>query len=531
MTGYDQAPVTSLKESARRGSRWSFLQFGGSRLATFLVFLVLARLLNPEDFGVIALATVFVALVQIVVEGGFGQALIQRVHLERGHVDTVFWTSVLTGLGLAGGLALAADPLAMLFHEPRLGQVLPALAIGLFIGALGSTHAAQLRRDLRFAPLAVRGLVSNAVAAVVAIVLAAVGAGVWALVAQYVVLNIVQTVLLWVTATVFPGLCVSWRHFLDIFAFSRNTLGTSLLQAGNRRLGELLIGALLGAVPLGLYVVGHRLLLVVGEAITQSLLGVAFPVFARLQNEPARLRKAYLLSLRASLALAMPVFLFFTIAATEAVQVLFGPQWLLAASVMAVLALAGIVRPLLAVSDSCLKAIGRPDIVFRNKILNMIVQLGAVAAVAPFGIVWVAWAVVAGTYLLAPLPVWSLIRTGVVDLRSCLRSFVAPLLAAAIMLGAVVGVRAWLLTSTGPILRLAAMLAVAIVAYVVALALLDRELFREIVQTTLPGRQRRQRSALNPSPHRDRRATGTQPGEQVGEKRRHTTATGLEIAS
>lgn len=510
----------SLKEAARRGSRWGFVQSTGSRLSTFVVFLVLARLLSPEDFGVIAIATVFLALLQILVEGGFAQALIQRADLERGHVDTVFWTSVVTGFVLAGALALAANTLARLFAEPKLGQVLPVLAIGLFIGALGSTHAAQLRRGLRFAPLAVRNIVSNVVAGIVGIALALAGAGVWALVAQFVVLNIVQTLLLWVTAAVYPGLRVSRRHFLDIFAFSRHTLGTSLLLFCQRRMGELLIGAFLGAVSLGLYVVGHRLLVVVKDLTTHSLYGVAFPVLARLQDDPVRLRRAYLLSLRVSSAVVMPVYLFFTIGATEAVQVVFGPQWLPSASIMAILAIAGFVGPLLGTSDSCLKAIGRADIVFRNQIVNLVVQLGAIAAVVPFGIVWVAWAVVIRTYVLAPLPVWSLLRMGVVDLRTWLRGFVSQLVAAAIMFAAVAGVRAALLTSTGPAPRLAAMLAVAFVAYTAALALLDRELVREVVQTALP--TRRQRSAVGRSQRRN---------DPFGETGRQPAATGRGIHS
>jgi O-antigen/teichoic acid export membrane protein len=492
MTALSGEPAPeSLKDSARTGSRWTALQFGGSRLATFAVFLVLARLLTPEDFGIVAIATVFVALLQLLVEGGFSQALIQRPNLEPGHVDTVFWTSVSTGLLLAGGLALAAGPLSVLYDEPLLARILPVLAVGLFISALGSTQSAQLRRALRFRPLAARAIISNVVAGGTGVVLALLGAGVWALVVQYVVLNAVQTLLLWIVAASRPGLQVSRRHFTDVFGFSRHSLGNSLLQFTNNRSDDFLIGAFLGAGPLGLYAVAYRLLTTLNDVINQTLLGVAFPVFARLQHDTARLRSAYCTVLKVGAALAFPGFGFFIIAAPEVVEVVFGARWLPAAPVMSVLAIFGALQTSLMITDSCLNAIGRPRVVLRNRLLSTSVQVAAFAVAAPFGIIWVAWALVARAYLLAPLPVWSLIRAGVVDLRAWLRSFATPLLATALMLAALAVLRGALLAHTGPGLRLAAMASVAVLAYSAALALLDRPILRELISVVVPRRRRR----------------------------------------
>lgn len=481
----------SLGAAARTGSRWTALQFGGSRLATFLVFLVLARVLTPEDFGIVAIATVFVALLQLLVEGGFGLALIQRKDLEPGHVDTVFWTSVSTGLLLAGGLALAAGPLSVLYQQPMLAQILPVLSIGLVVSALGSTQSAQLRRALMFRPLAVRANVSNVVAGVTGIVLALLGAGVWALVVQYVVLNVVQTLLLWVFAVSYPGLRVSRRHFADVFGFSRHSLGNQLLQFTSNRSDDFLIGVFLGPGPLGFYAVGYRLLTTLNDVINNTLLGVAFPVFARLQHATARLTNAYCTVLKVGAAVAFPGFGFFAVAAPEVVEVIFGARWLPAAPVMAVLAIFGALQTTVMITDSCLSAIGRPKVVFRNRLLSTSVQVAAFAVAAPFGIIWVAWSLVARAYLLAPLPVWSLIRAGVVDLRAWLRSFVTPLLATAVMLAAVAAVRATPLAHTGSAVRLAAMAAVSMVTYLGALTLLDRPLLREVIGLVTPGRLKR----------------------------------------
>lgn len=499
------APPRSLRAAARVGTRWTALQFGASRLATFLVFLVLARLLTPEDFGIVALATVFVTLLQLLVEGGFSQALIQRANLEPGHVDTVFWTCVVTGVVLAGGLALAAGPIAALYGEPLLADIIPVLAVGLLVSALGSTQSAQLRRALRFGPLAARAIISNIVAGTTGIVLAVAGAGVWALVAQYLVLNVMQTALLWIVAVSRPGLRVSRRHFADVFGFSRNSLGNSLLQFANNRSDDFFVGAFLGAGPLGFYTVGHRLLTTLNDVINQALLGVAFPVFARVQHDASRLRNAYCTVLKIGAVLALPGSLFFTVAATEVVEVVFGTRWLPAAPVMAVLAIAGALQTSISITDSCLNACGRPQVVFRNRLLGAVVQIVAFAVAAPFGLLWVAWALVAKTYLLAPLPVWSLVRSGVIDVRSWLRSFATPLLATAVMLAAVAGVRIALLPHSGPGLRLGAMTVVAVLVYIAALALLDRPVLRELLGVVLPSRRK---TFGRPEP-RDKAASAT----------------------
>lgn len=476
----DDPDPGSLGKAARSGTRWSVLQFGAARFTTFLVFVVLARLLAPADFGVVAIATVFIALLQLLVEGGFSQALIQRPTLEHGHVDTAFWTSVGMSLILAGGLSLAAGPIAGLYGEPTLALILPLLSIGLVLGALGSTQTAQLRRAMRFAPLGVRAIVSNIVAGLVSVSAALLGAGVFALVAQFIVLNAVQTALLWSTTGHRPGLAVSRRHFADIFSFSRHTLGNQLLNFSTKRSDDFLIGIILGPVALGLYSVGYRLLTSILDVIVPTLLGVALPVFSKLQSDPARLRSAYTRVLTLAAAVAFPGFLFFTIAADDAVLVVFGAQWAAAAPIMAVLALFGALQATITITESCLTGIGKPQVVFRNRLVATVVQVVAFVVAAQFGIVWVAWALVIRTYLLAPLPIWSLVRAGVIDGRGWLRTSVTPLACTAVMLGAVALVR-FGLAEADAAARLGAMVLVALLSYVGSLAAVDRQLLLELV--------------------------------------------------
>jgi PST family polysaccharide transporter len=317
-----------------------------------------------------------------------------------------------------------------------------------------------------------------------------------------VVLNFVQTALLWLMTSWRPGLGVSRRHFADVFHFSRHSLGNTLLQFANNRSDDFLIGVFLGPSSLGLYTVAYRLLSTLNDVINQMLLGVAFPVFSRIQDDRARLGRAYGTVLKVGAALAFPGYLFFVVGAPEVVEVFFGPRWAPAAPVMAVLAVFGALQTSIVITDSCLNAMGRPQIVFRNRAISTVAQVAAFVVAAPYGIIWVAWALVARAYLLAPLPVWSLIRAGVIDLRTWFSSFVGPLFATAAMLLVTGGVRWALLPHTNAVGRLAVMLAVAAVVYVVALAVLDRATFREVVGMMAHRKRRLPAGAHRKSPTR-----------------------------
>nr|MBA2624810.1 oligosaccharide flippase family protein [Acidimicrobiia bacterium] len=186
-TEADELGSASLRRSAVRGVGWSALQTVASRSLSTVVFVVLARLVEPEDFGLVAIASVFVALLTVLADQGFGQALVQRPVLERTHLDTAFWLNVTIGALLALLLAGTAGAIANLFDEADLAPLLRALAMVPLISALGVVPSSLLRRDLAFASLAVRGLVGTAAGGVVGIAAAVAGAGAWALVAQLVV--------------------------------------------------------------------------------------------------------------------------------------------------------------------------------------------------------------------------------------------------------------------------------------------------------------------------------------------------------
>ena len=168
----------NLREKAAKGVLWSAIQNWGMEGISFLTFIALSRLLVPEAFGLVALASVFTALAQVFLDQGFGAAIVQRADLEREHLDTAFWISVLTGILLTVGGIAASGLLAAFFGEPRLAPVLRWLSLSFIFGALSSTQMAILRRKLAFKSLAARSLAATTVGGFVGVSMAFAGFGV-----------------------------------------------------------------------------------------------------------------------------------------------------------------------------------------------------------------------------------------------------------------------------------------------------------------------------------------------------------------
>lgn len=471
--------AAGLRSAARSGTRWSVAQQAGGRLAAVAAFLVLARLVGPEGFGLAALALVFVALAQILVEGGFGQALIQRDDLRPGHADTAFWANLVGSVVLTAALAVAAGPLAALLGEPALAPVLRVTSLAVVLGALGATQVALLRRRFAFRALAVRTTVADLTGGAAGVVAAVSGAGVWALVTQYLVAVGVGTALVWVASPWRPGTAVSRASFRDLFGFSRNSLGGALLATVNQRGDDLLVGALLGSVALGVYSVGYRLLTLLRTLIAQTINVVSLPVLSRLQDDPAGLGRMYRSALAVGVAVSAPVYSFFVVAAPDAVAVFFGPRWADAAPVMRVLALAGVAHTAIAVTEGCLTASGRPHLTFRIRLLWALLLISSLVLAVPHGIVWAAVAVVAAAWLVAPLPVWALRRAGITTVRRCAAAVAGPLVATAVMLALLVAVTAVSGTLPAPA-RLGLLAVAGAVGYLATLRLVDHDLLRRM---------------------------------------------------
>jgi O-antigen/teichoic acid export membrane protein len=419
-------PRGSLGRAAARGLAWTMFRSVSSRAVGSIVFVLLARLLEPKAFGTIALASVFVVLISMLVDPGFGEAVIQRSKLTRSDLDTAFWVNNIVGVGLALAMTACAGLLGSLFRQPELAPVLRGLSIAFIFAALSSVPQALLRRELAFQKLAFRSLVATLGGGAVGVAMAFAGFGVWSLVGQQLSNAASATIMLWLACPWRPGRAVSRSSFGELIRFGGNILGEKLALFASRRSDDFLIGLILGPVALGLYTAAYRILLLITEVIIWTTEGVAFPLFSRLHADTERSKRAFYTVTQLCFAVAIPAFLALAVLAPELTRVAFGPQWEGAIPVMQLLALVGIPHAMTYFNKAVVNAAGRPNLSFRVAILTGVVNVAGFVLVVRWGILAVAASCVVCGYLLAPISVWSVTRVLKLDLKQYLRLLVAP---------------------------------------------------------------------------------------------------------
>jgi O-antigen/teichoic acid export membrane protein len=480
----------SLRQQAARGVFWSAAGNWGYQLTTLVVVVMLSRLLTPEAFGLVALASVFTALMKLLTEQGLADALVQRRELDPEHLDTAFWMSASVGVLMSAGLVASSWLIADLVNQPDLALVIVWLAPILTFAGLSSVQRAVLTRDLRFASLTLRKLSSVFAGAIVGVTAALAGFGVWSLVAQLLTIEFVGLVALWTASDWRPHLRFSRRHLRDLFGFGASVVGFRLLRFLNTRIDNLVVGAVLGATALGFYVVAYRLLELVISVTTAIIGTVAFPVISRIQHDLAKVQNAYYKAMRLTSAIAFPAFIGLIVVAPEITRLTFGPQWDASVPVMQVLALAGLLNSILFINGIVMKSLGKPSWRLIIMALTTIVLVIAFAVVVHRGIVAVATAFAIVSFAFAPLWLLGTHKLIVLDARRYVRQMGPPLISASMMAASLVGLKP-LIDDIGLFWEVALLVTAGAATYSVALWFVGRPLAKEalaLVRLAIPRR-------------------------------------------
>lgn len=478
-----------LKQKALNGLAWSGTQRWGGRALSLLAFIALSRLLTPEDFGIVAMASLFISFLQTFQDQGLGDAIVQRKDLQDEHLDTAFWTNLLIGCLLTIISIVGSNITAGIFHEPQLAVIIRWLSLSFVLAGLSSTQQAILRRRFEFKELAARTLLAILAGGIIGVVMAFLGFGVWSLVAQNLISGLVGVIILWRVSDWKPSFRFSKNHFSELFSFGSYVIGINLLNFLNRHADDLLIGYFLGPTLLGLYTVAYRLIAIMTDLLTSVTNAVAFPAFSRLQNEPERMRRALYQVTQYTSLITFPAFIGVAVIAPELVVAVFGSQWTPSIPVMQVLAFIGILHSLLYFNSSVFMATGKPAWSFHIAILNAVANVIAFVLVVRWGIIAVAAAYVIRGYLLSPLPVWLLKRIINIELKTYLNQFVAPLVGSSIMAALIIGLKLLLDDRLGLYLRLILYILGGGLAYLLAIRWLVNPVWREIItliQQTMP---------------------------------------------
>ncbi|HSJ45320.1 MAG TPA: oligosaccharide flippase family protein [Euzebyales bacterium] len=467
-----------LRSAAARGVYWTALDNWGYQLATLVVFSVLARLVAPKAFGLIALATVFTSLLKIAADQGLADAIIQRADIEDEHINGAFWASVALGVVLTGLLAASSPLIATAFDNAALSPILAALSLTLTVSGLSTVQRAILTREFAFATLTLRSLVSVVVGGIAGIIAAVLGAGVWSLVVQTLTVEVVAVITLWVASDWRPRLGFSWGHVKQLLPFGANIVGFRALRLANTQVDNLMIGLFIGSTALGFYVVAYRVLRLVINICTSVIGSVAFPTFSRVQRDSERVQRLYYRTMRLAALVTFPAFLGVIILAPEVTLLMFGQGWGPSIPVMRVLGVAGLVTSIGFLNPTVIKALGKPS--WRVAIMGgaALAQVVGFAIAVQWGVLAVATALAVVT--LAVTPVWFYAVHKLVGLRLDLlaRQLMTPAIASVLMVAAVLGVKS-VVDELALIWQVVLLVATGVTTYALSLWLVDRPLAAE----------------------------------------------------
>jgi polysaccharide transporter, PST family len=459
--------------------KWAYVMNWGQQGVTLVVSVVLAAILGPRTYGIVALAIIYLGFVQIVLDQGISQAIVQRAKLDDEHLDAAFWMNLVWAVLLAGATILISPWWARANGTPELESVIDVLSIVLLIQALTVVQQAVLRREMKFKRLALRSNIAALVGGVAAVVLAVEGAGIWSLVAQRLITAGVALVLLWVVGRWMPRFRFSRTHARSLLGFSVHTFAGNLAVFFNRRVDALLIGLFFGPAAVGLYRLADRLIESLLQIGTYPVQLFALSHFARVQHEPGALRRAVHSCMRLTMLVTIPLMLV-VFASSKYVVGALGPQWKPAGNALKLLAIVGIGKTAVAFTAALLIAVSKPH---WRAIMEWVFAALSAAAFAGaalmlrgagtndqvFGMATSRVVLFLGIFL--PVNVFIVMRMTGLSLRKLAGSFVSPFVAGLVGIGAVlVAEKTGLLSAIGHGTRAERLGTLAVAGFVACLA-------------------------------------------------------------
>ena len=353
-----------LKNRTVTGAGWLALAQGGSQVLKFLVAAILARILAPQEFGLIGMVLIFSGFAGQFNDMGFAAALIQKQEVNDRQFSSVFWLNLIVAILMMLLLILVAPLLAKFFNQPELTSLARLISISFLIGSLVIVMRAKLTKAMDFRALSIIEIISAAISGILGISLALLGFGVYALVAQILGMVTCLSVLIWLYSDWRPMWVFSWSAIRELLRFSMGVVGGNSLNYWIRNADNLLIGKFLGSTDLGLYSRAYMVMLLPLSQVTSVLSRIMFPALALIQGDKARSRQIYLRSISVIALLTFPAMSGLLVVADDFVLVIFGSKWLEMIPVLRVLCIVGMVQSINSTVGWIYNSQGRSDIQF-----------------------------------------------------------------------------------------------------------------------------------------------------------------------
>lgn len=422
-----------LRAKTSRSIGWTIGRQVSDQLFSFLVFVVLARLLSKEAVGIFAMAFVFAEIGRIIATGGLMQIIARAPVADARLKDTIFWSNMALAIIYVALVWVSAPWIAAWVEQPGLIAPLRALAFALPINALGATHMALRLREFGHKTIALRSLLAGIIGGGAAVAAAFAGAGVWALVIQRCLTEAVGAVLAWTSYRWVPGRAFDWQQARHNLSFGGNLTIAQLIFLMIVRVQDLLIGANLGAAAVGTYRVAWRSNEIFANGAIQPFSSVGLQTYSRLQDNPGELRRAYQAMLGTCAALSFPALVGFGVLSPEIVPLVFGPKWVEAGRLGQVFAFMAVPYTLNYFASPVLTAMGNSHRQRSLAVVQLVSTLILTWLALPFGLMAVAIAYVVRSYLTMPLQIRYLKEASGISWRDTIAAVRAPFIASTAM--------------------------------------------------------------------------------------------------
>jgi O-antigen/teichoic acid export membrane protein len=472
----------SLRAQVALGLKWQAIMIVGRQLLSLVIFGILARLLDPTDFGLMGLTYVYLMLTNMLTDQGLSTALIQRVDLQKEHWDTAFWFNIACALFLCAGTIICANPIAILLGEADLAPLLRWSSTCMIFSAVSAVTGTKFAKELDFRQPALRTLVAHLIGGGIGIGMALSGFGIWALVGQQVTTSFAGMIFLWIVSKYRPAFRFSFSHLRDLFPVSSSVFLNTLIWFFTARLDQLVIGRFAGAGSLGLYVVAGKIPEILKTAGDQAIAEVSMPALSKLQGDHGRMRQAIHRGMGLNAVVMFAIFVGLAAVATDLVPLLFGAKWAAASDLCSLLSVLSLSHALGVFIYPALLAAG---LGWKYVGLGVSYALGVLVACLvgiQFGVTQLVIALIVNS-LVQAVPCFLLLHRQIglgplLYYKPCL----APACASLFMVGMIKLAAAVVTSGFHPWLRLSCHVMVGAAAYLGFLQLFSRAAMHELVQ-------------------------------------------------
>jgi len=382
--------MTSLRSRTVGAAGWALGSRVASQFISFGFGIALARLLVPDDFGLIAMVIVFSGLSELLSDVGLGSALIQKKDVREEHFSSVFWINLIFGSALMVILYFSSPWLSSFYERPEIEDIAKVLSLGFPVAALAMVPRSRFAKNLAFKYISLSNLTAMVVSGSIGITLAATGFGYWSLVVQQLSERVISTTLVWIISDWRPKRGINPNATKELLGYSANVFATRLLNYSAKSFDKLLLGKILGGHTLGIYDKAYSLMLFPLQNVSHTLGQVMFPSLSLIQTDKNRVREVYLRTTRAIALLTFPMMIGMFVVAESFVLGVLGPHWKDLIHVLQIFCVAGIATSIGAVTGSIYKSQGAVALQLRVNLLTQSLKIAGVIAGIHWGLIGVA---------------------------------------------------------------------------------------------------------------------------------------------